>query len=163
MVLAVEDAFHFKQDLYVMYIDFTSAFNTVDHIKLHRIMLDLGFPTDVVAIIADLYVNATSVVQVGNFGSTHPIPVRRGTIQGDILSPFLFLIFLEPLLRWLKVGQRGYPFQVLSGRDQERTILATLAFADDLALLTLISRCNTTKSLLTVCGQTLSSMHASVL
>ena len=134
MVLAVEDAFHFKQDLFVMYIDFTNAFNTVDHAKLRQIMLDLGFPSDVVSIIADLYVNATTVIHVGNFGSTRPIRIRRGTIQGDILSPFLFLIFLEPLLRWLKVGSRGYPFQVLSGHDRQRTVLASPAYADDLAL-----------------------------
>ncbi len=32
----------------------------------------------------------------------------RGTIQGDSLSSFLFLPFIDPLPRWLKVGDRGY-------------------------------------------------------
>ena len=135
MIFAIEDAFHFKQDLYAMYIDFTSAFNTIDHAKLRQIMLDLGFPLDAVDVVSDLYVHASSVVQLGHHGSTRAIPVGRGSIQGDILSPFIFLIFLEPLLRWLKVGARGYRFQSISAQDQWRTTLASPAFADDLALL----------------------------
>ena len=41
-------------------------------------------------------------------GNTAPIHIHMGTLQGDILSPFLFTIFMEPLLRWLVVGSRGY-------------------------------------------------------
>ena len=41
-------------------------------------------------------------------GNTSTIPINRGTLQGDTLSPFLFTIFMEPFLRWLAVGSRGY-------------------------------------------------------
>ena len=41
-------------------------------------------------------------------GNTTPLFIYRGTLQGDTLSPFLFTIFIEPLLRWLAVGSRGY-------------------------------------------------------
>ena len=41
-------------------------------------------------------------------GNTAPLSIYRGTLQGDTLSPFLFTIFMEPLLRWLAVGSRGY-------------------------------------------------------
>ena len=41
-------------------------------------------------------------------GNTAPIHIHRGTLQGDTLSPFLFAIFMEPLLRWLFVGSKGY-------------------------------------------------------
>ena len=41
-------------------------------------------------------------------GNTAPIHIHKGTLQGDTLSLFLFTIFMEPLLRWLDVGSRGY-------------------------------------------------------
>ena len=40
--------------------------------------------------------------------NTALIHIHRGTLQGYTLSPFLFTIFMEPLLRWLAVGSRGY-------------------------------------------------------
>ena len=44
---------------------------------------------------------------------TDPIELGRGTIQGDIPSQVLFLIFIEPLLRWLQSGGRGYRHKCL--------------------------------------------------
>ena len=40
--------------------------------------------------------------------NTAPIHIDRGTLHGDTLSPFLFTIFMEPLLRWLAAESRGY-------------------------------------------------------
>ena len=34
-----------QQDLYLLYVDFSSAFDTIDHDKLLYIMHDLGFPS----------------------------------------------------------------------------------------------------------------------
>ena len=41
-------------------------------------------------------------------GNTLTIPIHRGTLQGDTFSPFIFTIFVEPLLRLLSIGSRGY-------------------------------------------------------
>ncbi len=40
----MSDAKMSQQDLYLLYVDFSSAFNTIDHDKLLCIMHDLGFP-----------------------------------------------------------------------------------------------------------------------
>jgi hypothetical protein len=66
-------------------------------------MWDLGFPTDAIDVVCDLYTHATTKVKWGP-DYTDAIPVDRG-IQGDS-SPFLF-IYIEPLLRWLHVGGRA--------------------------------------------------------
>jgi len=58
--------------------------------------------------VKNLYVNATTQVKLPLGVCTGQIPVERGTTQGDTLSPFLFLLYMEPLLQWLHVGGRGY-------------------------------------------------------
>ncbi|KAJ9528538.1 hypothetical protein QJQ45_020485, partial [Haematococcus lacustris] len=101
LVMALEDAKLAKVDIYALLVDFTSAFNTTCQDKLLWIMHDLGFPTDATDAVKDLYTGATTRFRTP-YGPTDPVPVDRGTIQGDSLSPFLFLIYIEPLLRWLQ-------------------------------------------------------------
>jgi hypothetical protein len=105
--MTLEDAKLYKQDVYALIIDFTSAFNTTDHDKLLVIMIDLVFPTDAIDVVKNLYYQAHTRIRLPS-GCTGDIPVERGIIQGDTLSPFLFLIYMEPLLRWLHAGNRGY-------------------------------------------------------
>jgi hypothetical protein len=41
-------------------------------------------------------------------GITTPQPIYIDTLYSDTLSPFLFMTFMKPLLRWLAIGSRGY-------------------------------------------------------
>jgi len=72
------------------------------------IMYYLGFPTDAIDTVKNLYEDATAQIRLPSRGSTQKTPVERGTIQDDTLSPFFFLLYMEPLLGWLHVGGRGY-------------------------------------------------------
>jgi hypothetical protein len=101
-------------------------------------MYSLGFPADAIEVVKGLYTGATTKFRVAGTHS-RPVPVERGTIQGDTLSPFLFLVYIEPLLRWLQVGGRGYAHSCLAGltqEDQMKRRVASLAYADDLACTT---------------------------
>ena len=71
-------------------------------------MADLGYPTDAVALVGNIYSHSTTSYVGEYFGKTKPIPIQRGTIQGDTLSPYLIIIFLEKLLRWMQRGNNGY-------------------------------------------------------
>jgi exonuclease III len=129
----LEDAKLHGRDLYMLSIDFKSAFNAIDHTRLFLIMERLGFPADAIQVVKALYTDATTSITC-SAGTTQPIPIRRGTIQGDTLSPFLFIIFLEPLLRWLKVNDRGY--KCASPPPEYPLYAHALAYADDLLILT---------------------------
>ncbi len=56
---------------------------------------------------ANLYKVANTTFETLD-GKTRQIPVLRGTLQGDPLSPLLFLLMVEPFIRWLKSLQKGY-------------------------------------------------------
>ena len=109
VIMALEDVKLFHKDNYALIVDFTSVFNTTDHDRMLWIMYDLGFPTEAIDAVRNLYESATTQVKLPSSEvCTGQIPVERGTIQGDTLSPFFFLLYMKPLLQWLHVGGRGY-------------------------------------------------------
>jgi len=133
---ALEDAKHCHRNVYCTFIDLSNAFDSLDHDKLLQLMWDQGFPAHAVEVVKGLYTGATTTI-LTNFGESAPIDIERGTLQGDSLSPFLFLLFIDPLLRWLHVGGRGYQHGCMSdATERGRHACAAPAFADDLALLT---------------------------
>jgi hypothetical protein len=56
--------------------------------------------------------------------------IQHGIIQGNTLGPNLFIIFLEPLLRWLKRDEHGYTFKT------SKYTISSATWTDDLVLLT---------------------------
>ena len=151
---ALEDAHHTRHDVYLLYIDFSNAFDTLDHDKLLQLMWDQGFPSHAVEVVRGLHTGACTTIRT-SFGESDSIDIERGSLQGDGLSPFLFLLFIDPLLRWLHQGGRGYrpgcltdavkfytykgPLPVFDikvhAADAERHACAAPAFADDVAVL----------------------------
>ena len=138
LVMALEDARLTGQNIYKIQVDFSKAFDMMDHDKMLQVIYDLGIPTDAIDVIKNLYTGASTRVKWGATGITDPISQNRGTIQGDSLSPLLFTLSIEPLLRWLQVGGRGYMFGCLAEDQalQLRTSTSGVAFADDLDILT---------------------------
>ena len=140
LVMALEDAKLTSQDIYQLQVDFSSAFNMTDHDLTLQLLYDLGYPTDAIEVVKDIYTDAMTQYKTP-YGTTNSIPIGRGTLQGDTLSPFLFLIYIEPLLRWLQVGGRGYKFGAPCTTTEPQywrvqTACSNLAYADDLEILT---------------------------
>ena len=142
----------FKNDLIVMQLDFSSAYNTVDQPRLQCIMEALGFPADAVRMATALCSNTYTTIEF-TAGTTAEIHITRGTEQGANHSPFLHNCFMEPLHRWLESGERGYKLTCVqkfqqqghfAPRQHER--VAAIAFADDNNLLT-----GSTSNMLTQC------------
>ena len=102
LIIALEDVRFINQDIYLLYIDFKNAFGSLDHARLLAITKNLGYPEDAVTLIENIYSNSNTIFTGEHFGKTKPIPIQRCTIQDDTLSPYFFLIFLKPLLRWLQ-------------------------------------------------------------
>ena len=130
MILApLEDARLTNKDIYITYIDFRNAFGSIDHARLLALMEDLGYPSDAIEIIGNIYKDSTTSFMGSHFGTTPPISISRGTIQCDTLSPYLFIIFYKPLLRWLEKDNKDYNFST------SPSSCTTSAYADDLIII----------------------------
>jgi hypothetical protein len=126
--LCIEDAHTHNKDILLAYLDFTQAFPSTDHLQLERTLRFLGIPEDFISIVANLYKGAHTTFETP-YGKTRQIPVLRGTLQGDPLSPLLFLLMVEPLIRWLKSLQKGYTL------TSNKLNLASKWYADDATLI----------------------------
>jgi hypothetical protein len=93
-------------------------------------MADLGYPQDAINLIKNIHSNSSTIFTSPHFGKTKPVHIQRDTIQGDTLSPYLFIIFLEQLLKWLERGKYGYNL-----KTSNHTINLA-AYADNLVILT---------------------------
>jgi hypothetical protein len=122
-----------KKNLHMVQIDFSNAFGSVPQ-KLIQYNTELmGIPDNIISCVMDIYNGCSTVINVRT-GESRPIEWRSGTVQGCPLSPALFNICLEPLLRGLdqkKFKDLGFGVQV---EDGEKIKLNTAAYADDLIL-----------------------------
>jgi hypothetical protein len=130
LIAALEDSKLTQQDIYLLYIDFKNAFGSIDHARLLAIMANLGYLQDAINLIGNIYSNSSTMFFGSYFGKTERVHIQRGTIQADTLSPYLFIIFLEPLLRWLERGNLGYKLKT------SQYTLNSAAYANDLAIIT---------------------------
>ena len=162
MLGCLEDANLFHKDIHTLAVDYSCAYNSVSHDRMFKILEWLGIPQDIITAIKGLYDTSTTEI-VGSNWSTGPIPVTKGVLQGDGLSPLLFILSITPLLRWLELGEHGYActnenppkphHNTVSPQDgpipaplpnplppAKHTRIACAAYADDILLLTRTAR-----------------------
>jgi hypothetical protein len=135
----MEDAKLYHKDFYVMYADFNGAFNAANHRIMFKHMRQLGMPPSFADTCEHLYGGVSSTEYITPYGPTPSIDIDRGTLQADALYPFLFTLFLEPFLRLLTVGSRGYSPGPLATNVDPTEPTATYpgnGFAGDLSLAT---------------------------
>ena len=84
----------FNVDIYTCFIDYTKAFDCVQHKKLWNIMKDMGFPLHIIRLIKPLYQDQQAAVRV-NSETSDWFSVEKGVRQGCVLSPYLFSTFMQ--------------------------------------------------------------------
>ena len=125
---ALNDSRRRKRNIVLAWLDLRDAFGSVSHDLLLLMMSRLGLTGKTIDIVTDIYTDATVAIKTGRDSYTANIAQRRGVKQGCPLSPLLFNIALEGLLRHLKSCSYGFP---ISGT----VLLNHLAYADDVCIL----------------------------
>ena len=83
-----------NQLTYAIYIDFSKAFDTIDHAILLNKLRHLGF-SDKTTLWFESYMQGRTQVVVANELKSNSCVVTHGVPQGSILGPLLFLIYIN--------------------------------------------------------------------
>ena len=87
-----------NKPLYMCFIDYAKEFDCVSHRKLWETMEQMGFPVHIIQLIVNLYKEQESVVRTSN-GDTEWFKIERGVRQGCVISPGLYNIYSEHIMR----------------------------------------------------------------
>ena len=127
----VADARRRKQKLFLAWLDIRNAFGSVPHNTIRSTLRHIGVPPDLVTLIMNAYTGASSVIKTPQ-GNTNAIPLRAGVKQGCPLSPILFNLCIELILRMVK----DKAAKLKSGScSYHGAAISCLAYADDLVII----------------------------
>lgn len=86
------------QKLYICFVDYEKAFDRVDWKRLMEILKRLGVDWKERRLITGLYMGQTATVRTAS-GMAGPCTIGRGVRQGCLLSPLLFNIYAEAMMK----------------------------------------------------------------
>ena len=124
----IEKAREFQKNIYFCFIDDAKASACLDHNKLWKILKEMGIPDHLTCLLRNLYAGQEATVRTGH-GTTDRFQKGKGVCQGYILSPCLFNLYAESIMRnaGLAEGQAGIK---IAGRN-----INNLRYADDTTLM----------------------------
>ena len=123
----IEKAREFQKNIYLCFINYTKAFYCVDHDKLWKALREMEIPDHLSYLLRNLYAYQEATVRT-LYGTTNWFKIKKGVRQGCVLSPCLFKLYTEHIMRsagldelqaGIKIGGRN----INNLRDEDDTIL----------------------------------------
>ena len=88
----------FQKNIYFCFIDYAKTFDYGDHNKLWKILREMGTSDYLICLLRNLYAGQETTVRTGH-GKTDWFHLGKGVRQGCILSPGLFNLYAEYIMR----------------------------------------------------------------
>ena len=88
----------FQKIIYFCFIDYLKTFDYVDHNKVWKILQEMGIPGHLTCLLRNLYAGQEAIARTGH-GTTDWFQIRKAVRQGCILSPCLFNLHAEHIMR----------------------------------------------------------------
>ena len=124
----IKKAREFQKNIYFCFTDYAKAFDCVDHNKLWKILKEMGITDPLTCLLRNLYAGQEATVRIGH-GTTDWFQIGKGVYQGHILSPYLFNLYAEYIVR--NAGLE----ETQAGIKIARRNINNLKYADDTTLM----------------------------
>ena len=124
----IKKAREFQKNIYFCFIDYAKAFNYMDHNKLWKILKEMKIPDHLTCLLRNLYAGQEATVKTGH-GTTDFFQIGKGILQGCILSPCLFNLYAEYIMKNARVDEAQAGIKT-AGRN-----INNLRYADDTTLM----------------------------
>ena len=123
---AIANAVHHKEQLYIVFLDASKAFDVVNHVVLADTLNHLVKDPQLAQAVNTAYSDISSYVKWEDIRGTS-FPVKQGVRQGGTLSAPLYKLYIHPLLEKLEDSKLGLS---LGGAH-----IGTPTCADDMVLM----------------------------
>ena len=100
----IKKAREFQKNIYFCFTDYTKAFDCVNHNKLWKVLKEMGIPDHKTCLLKNLYAGKEATVRTVH-GTTDCFQIGKGVCRGCILSPCLFNLYAEYLMRNVRVDE----------------------------------------------------------
>ena len=94
----IEKAREFQKNIYFCFIDYAKAFDCLDHNELWKILQKMGITVHLTCLLRNLYAGQEATVETRH-GTMDWFQIGKGVRQGCILSPCLFNLYAEYIMR----------------------------------------------------------------
>ncbi|KAM7281199.1 hypothetical protein ISCGN_006048 [Ixodes scapularis] len=125
-----------NSQLFLAFLDLDKAYDAVPHQRLWDKMEKSGLEEESVELLKSFYRGCEASYTLENYKSK-PVPISIGLRQGCPLSPTLFNVYINDLLKQLEEEGAGLRLSTKTkDGEEEYTRIPCLAFADDVVLIT---------------------------
>ena len=122
----------FQKNTYFCFIDYTKAFDCVDHFKLCKILKEMEIADHLTCLLRNLYARPEATVRTGHETMVW-FQIGKGVHQRCILSPCLFNLYAEYIRR--NAGLEEASLRETSWRKIAKRNINNLRYAEDTTLM----------------------------
>ena len=118
-----------KKRLYCCFIDYRKAFDFVDRCKLWNKLIRVGVTGKLLCLIKSLYENVKSCIKHNGFLTEffHP---KSGLLQGEVMSPILYSLYVNDFEMHLLSDNQVYPMKDKQSYEMRDEICLLSAYCE---------------------------------